>query len=269
MDKDTRGAVRVEQGAKRVRAYLAGRLVADTRRPLLVWEIPYYPAYYLPLGGRAAELGPPARPSTRRAGARRSSSTSGWTGAAAEAAAGATRTPRWKSLRDLVRFDWAAMDEWLEEDEPVYTHPRDPYTRVDILASSRHVQVEVDGVTVADCTGRASCSRRAFRRATTCRCPTSATDLLRPRTPSATARTRARPATGRSTPGTGPPRPGLDLPRPAAGEPEGRRAGLLLQREGRPLPRRRAPGAPPHPLQLTGGRGRRGAASVLTCPRGS
>ena len=42
------------------------------------------------------------------------------------------------------------MDEWLEEDEPVYTHPRDPYTRVDILASSRHVRVEMNGVTVAD-----------------------------------------------------------------------------------------------------------------------
>jgi hypothetical protein len=34
-------------------------------------------------------------------------------------------------LRDLVRLDWAAMDGWFEEDEEVYTHPRDPYTRVD------------------------------------------------------------------------------------------------------------------------------------------
>jgi uncharacterized protein (DUF427 family) len=42
------------------------------------------------------------------------------------------------------------MDEWLEEDEPVYTHPRDPYHRVDILASSRHVEVTIDGVLVAD-----------------------------------------------------------------------------------------------------------------------
>ncbi len=42
------------------------------------------------------------------------------------------------------------MTEWLEEDELVYIHPRDPYTRVDILASSRHVRIEVDGVTVAD-----------------------------------------------------------------------------------------------------------------------
>ena len=43
-----RGRVRVEQGHKRVRAYLGGELVADTIEPLLVWEIPYYPAYYLP-----------------------------------------------------------------------------------------------------------------------------------------------------------------------------------------------------------------------------
>ena len=41
MNDNARGTVRVEQGAKRVRAYLAGRLVADTRRPFLVWEIPY------------------------------------------------------------------------------------------------------------------------------------------------------------------------------------------------------------------------------------
>jgi uncharacterized protein (DUF427 family) len=39
------GRVRVEQGAKRVRAYLGGELVADTIRPRLVWEVPYYPAY--------------------------------------------------------------------------------------------------------------------------------------------------------------------------------------------------------------------------------
>ena len=55
-----------------------------------------------------------------------------------------------EALRGAVRLDWDAMTEWFEEDEPVYTHPRDPYSRVDILASSRHVRVEVAGVTVAD-----------------------------------------------------------------------------------------------------------------------
>ena len=32
----------------------------------------------------------------------------------------------------------------------MFTHPRDPYTRVDILPSSRHVRIEVDGVTIAE-----------------------------------------------------------------------------------------------------------------------
>lgn len=42
------------------------------------------------------------------------------------------------------------MDAWFEEDEQVHVHPRDPYPRVDVLRSSRHVRVELDGVTVAD-----------------------------------------------------------------------------------------------------------------------
>jgi uncharacterized protein (DUF427 family) len=131
MDTNTRGTVRVEPSRKRVRAYLAGRLVADTRTPSLVWEIPYYPAYYLPRG--EAELYDVRVD-----------------GAVAEAAARRYPDSPLTAIRDLVRFEWAAMDEWLEEDEPVYTHPRDPYHRVDILHSSRHVRVEVDGVTVAD-----------------------------------------------------------------------------------------------------------------------
>ena len=44
------------------------------------------------------------------------------------------------------------MDAWFEEDEEVFTHPRDPHTRLDILPSSRHVRVEVDGVTIAEST---------------------------------------------------------------------------------------------------------------------
>ena len=52
-----------------------------------------------------------------------------------------------------MRFDWDAMDGWFEEDEEIFTHPRSPYTRVDILDSSRHVRVIVEGVTVAESSG--------------------------------------------------------------------------------------------------------------------
>jgi len=55
-----------------------------------------------------------------------------------------------EELRDLVRFEWGALDAWFEEDEEVFTHARDPYHRVDILRSSRHLEVILNGVTVAE-----------------------------------------------------------------------------------------------------------------------
>jgi uncharacterized protein (DUF427 family) len=42
------------------------------------------------------------------------------------------------------------MDAWFEEDEQVFVHPRDPYSRVDALRSTRHVTVELDGMVLAD-----------------------------------------------------------------------------------------------------------------------
>jgi uncharacterized protein (DUF427 family) len=146
----SRGRVRTEPGHKRVRAYLAGELVADSTRPVLVWESPFYPTYYLPVEDVRAELIPtgevehsPSRGDAQILDVRVGATT---------APAAARRYPEspLEALRDAVRLEWDAMSEWLEEDEPVYTHPRDPYTRVDILASSRHVRVEVDGVLVAE-----------------------------------------------------------------------------------------------------------------------
>ena len=42
------------------------------------------------------------------------------------------------------------MDKWMEEDEELFKHARDPYKRVDALPSKRHVRVVVDGHTVAE-----------------------------------------------------------------------------------------------------------------------
>ncbi len=150
MHENSRGTVRTEPSAKRIRVYLGGHLVADTRHPVLVWEIPYYPAYYLPLADVAADLVPTG--ATEHSPSRGDGRIFDVKVPGATAGGGALRYPDspLEALRDLVRFEWAAMDEWFEEDEPVYTHPRDPYHRIDILASSRHVRVEVDGVTVAD-----------------------------------------------------------------------------------------------------------------------
>jgi uncharacterized protein (DUF427 family) len=150
VDGTVRGRVRVEWGRKRVRALVEGQVVADTVRPLLVWEIPYYPAYYLPREDVVATLTDTGE--RRRSPSRGDGHVMDVEVAGSRRAGAATTHPDSpiEELRGTVRLDWAAMDEWLEEDEPVYTHPRDPYKRVDILASSRHVQVSVAGVVVAD-----------------------------------------------------------------------------------------------------------------------
>jgi uncharacterized protein (DUF427 family) len=144
------GRVKVEPGQKRVRAYLAGELVADTRAPLLVWEIPYYPTYYFPAADVTATL--VATGAGQHSPSRGESELFDVKVATATAAGAALRYPDSpiEELRHAVRLQWEAMDEWMEEDEPVYTHPRDPYHRVDILASSRHVEVSVEGTVVAD-----------------------------------------------------------------------------------------------------------------------
>jgi uncharacterized protein (DUF427 family) len=53
-------------------------------------------------------------------------------------------------LVDTFRFDWDVLDHWFEEDEEVFVHPRNPYSRVDALRSARPVRVALDGVVLAE-----------------------------------------------------------------------------------------------------------------------
>ena len=153
IEAPARGRIRIERSAKRVRAYFAGVVVADTTRPVLVWEKPYYPTYYLPVADVRTDL-LRAESGTRHSPSRGDAQVFSLAVDDRVAEAAALRYPDSpiEELRDLVRFEWNALDAWFEEDEEVFTHARDPYTRVDILPSSRHVRVEVDGVTVAEST---------------------------------------------------------------------------------------------------------------------
>ena len=146
-----RGRVRVEDGQKRVRVYLGGEPVADSVNVKLVWEKPYFPTYYFPDEDVRTELltltGDTDRSPSRgtaeffdvKSGRR-----------VAEHAAYRYSDSPIEELRKHIAFVWGAMDGWFEEDEEVFVHARDPYTRVDILASSRHIQVVIDGVEVAN-----------------------------------------------------------------------------------------------------------------------
>jgi uncharacterized protein (DUF427 family) len=148
---EQRGRVKVEPGQKRVRVYLGGELVVDTLRPLLVWEVPYYPAYYLPESDvrREALVATGTVTHSPSRGEARHFTVKAGGQEAADAAWTYPDSPI-EALRGHIRFEWGAMDAWFEEDEEVFVHPRDPHSRVDVLSSSRHVEVAIDGVKVAD-----------------------------------------------------------------------------------------------------------------------
>ena len=142
--------VRHEPGLKRVRAELGGQLVVDTDRVLLVWEGPQYPAYYLPREDVVAALEPTGALTELRTGDQAQTYDVVVDGERADGAARIAEEPSTPALAGHVRIAWQAMDAWFEEDEQVYVHPRDPYVRIDALASTRHVTVEVAGEVVAD-----------------------------------------------------------------------------------------------------------------------
>jgi uncharacterized protein (DUF427 family) len=53
-------------------------------------------------------------------------------------------------LAGYVVLDFKGFDAWYEEDERNFSHPRDPFHRIDIVHSSRHVRIESEGETLAE-----------------------------------------------------------------------------------------------------------------------
>ena len=148
-----RGSIEVEEGRKRVRAMVDGVTVVDSDRPLLVWEKPYYPTYYF----RAEDVRTDLLSETGENSSTPSRGTAKVYSIVTDdvevegAVHGYDDSPL-EQISGTYRIEWKAMDHWFEEDEEVFVHPRDPYTRIDVLASSRHVQIDIDGVRVADST---------------------------------------------------------------------------------------------------------------------
>ncbi|MEV4626883.1 DUF427 domain-containing protein [Micromonospora sp. NPDC049523] len=140
----------IEPVPRRVRAMLGGQVVLDTNRALYVWEWPYYPQFYLPQTDvRAGLLVDEQRSERLRRG----------TAHRHGLRAGSISRPdsAWLYTGDVlagldgtVRFDWDALDSWYEEDEEIFVHPRNPYTRVDALRSTRTVRIELDGLVLAE-----------------------------------------------------------------------------------------------------------------------
>jgi uncharacterized protein (DUF427 family) len=110
--------MRIEPYPRWVRGRLGGKTVVDSRRAHLVWdEGKTIPVYAFPEHDVRLDL------------------------IAADAI-----SPR----GELVHVAFDALDEWLEEDRPQIGHPPDPYKRIDVRPTSRHVRVSIGGQVVAE-----------------------------------------------------------------------------------------------------------------------
>jgi uncharacterized protein (DUF427 family) len=139
-------SLRYEPTPKRLRVYLAGESVADTVDGLLVWEPRrVVPTYAVPTTDVSARL----------ESAGRATEAHTCTGEMLDVVvAGAKRTAAAFRVDDPDLTDYVLLDfnafEWREEDEPIVAHPHDPFKRIDILASSRHIRLEWEGRLLAE-----------------------------------------------------------------------------------------------------------------------
>ncbi|MBF4994312.1 DUF427 domain-containing protein [Arthrobacter gandavensis] len=154
--------LRFEPAARRIRARLESGLVLDTTDALLVWEPGRVtPIFAVPTADLAADVVPSSAPAADLRPAPVmdprfpfSVHTTGGTAfdlvAAAETLPAAAFMPNDPDLGGRVLLDFSAFHQWLEEDQEIKGHPRDPFHRVDARESSRASRVEFRGQTLAE-----------------------------------------------------------------------------------------------------------------------
>ena len=141
---------------RRMRVRFGGAWIADSDDVVLLHEPGRYPVAYFPLSAITEGMLEPSDHTTRHADL---GVTSWYT-----ARAGQHRKPRaaWQhtelpdhasELKGRVAFAWRAMDAFYEEDERIVGHAADPYHRIDIRQSSRHLLVRDGDRVIADTTG--------------------------------------------------------------------------------------------------------------------
>jgi uncharacterized protein (DUF427 family) len=146
-------ALYLEPTPKRVRVVVGDKVVADSRRAMLLHESGHQPIYYFPPEDVRSEYLEHADRHTR---CPKKGEASYHTIRVEDHVvdAGAWYYPDPISgappIKDLIAFYWDRMDHWYEEDEEVFVHPRDPYHRVDLVRSDRHVRISLDGQPLAD-----------------------------------------------------------------------------------------------------------------------
>ena len=145
--------VHVSDSPRHVRVFFGGETIVDSKRVKLVREAEVLPIYYFPKEDVRADL---FTPSEHKTECPIKGEAAYWSlrvgGKSAENAAWSYLDPMLSAaaIKEHFAFDWPKMDKWMEEDEEIFKHARDPFKRVDALPSARHVRVVINGQTIAD-----------------------------------------------------------------------------------------------------------------------
>ena len=140
---------------RRMRVRFGGSWVVDTEDVTLLHEPGHYPVAYFPLGDVSAGVLERSDHTTQH----RDLGMTAWytvragSQAKARAAWQHTELPDYASeLKGRVAFAWRMMDAFYEEDQRIVGHAADPYHRIDIRTTSRHLLVRHAGQVIADTT---------------------------------------------------------------------------------------------------------------------
>jgi uncharacterized protein (DUF427 family) len=140
---------------RRMRVKFGGTWVADSEDVVLLHEPGRYPVAYFPLAGIPADVLEPGDHTTQH----RDLGTTSWytvragSQSKARAAWQHTELPDYASeLKGRVAFAWRAMDAFYEEDDRIVGHAADPYHRIDIRTTSRHLVARRGDEVIADTT---------------------------------------------------------------------------------------------------------------------
>lgn len=153
-----RGVIYFEDSPRRIRGVFNGETVVDARHAKLLHEQGHLPIYYFPEDEVALDL---LEASSHATTCPYKGEASYWSvrvgDRVAEDAVWSYPDPLEDApaLAGHYAIYWHKLDRWFEEDEPAIVHARDPYHRVDVLESSRHVTVSLGDEVLAD-------SRRAL-----------------------------------------------------------------------------------------------------------
>ena len=141
---------------RRMRVRLGGAWLAESEDVVLLHEPGRYPVAYLPLGDVAGGVLEPSEHTTRH----RDLGTTAWytvragSQSKARAAWQHTELPDYAGeLKGRVAFAWRAMDAFYEEDQRIVGHAADPYHRIEIRQTGRHLVVRLGDQVIADTTG--------------------------------------------------------------------------------------------------------------------